>query len=40
MNTEPELALSGRRCVPARLMSMGFKFRHPDLRDALASALT
>jgi uncharacterized protein (TIGR01777 family) len=40
MNTEPELALSGRRCVPSRLLSMGFKFKHPDLRDALVSALT
>jgi uncharacterized protein (TIGR01777 family) len=40
MGTEAELALTGRRCVPARFLSMGFKFKHPNLRDALVSALT
>ena len=35
MGTEPELALGGRRCVPARLQSEGFAFRHDELAPAL-----
>jgi hypothetical protein len=36
LRTEPVLALTGRRGVPARLMAAGFEFHHPDLRRALA----
>ena len=35
MGTEAELALKGRRCVPARALEMGFGFRYPELRGAL-----
>jgi uncharacterized protein len=35
MRTDPELALLGRRCVPARLLAEGFAFRFPELRAAL-----
>jgi uncharacterized protein (TIGR01777 family) len=35
MRTDPELALLGRRCVPARLLSEGFTFRFPTLPEAL-----
>ncbi|MCC5829027.1 MAG: TIGR01777 family oxidoreductase [Phycisphaeraceae bacterium] len=36
MNTDPELALLGRRCVPARLIDEhGFAFRYPKLDDAV-----
>jgi uncharacterized protein (TIGR01777 family) len=36
LRTDPALALTGRRAVPARLLSAGFDFRHPDLDEALA----
>lgn len=36
MRTDPELALLGRYCVPARLQRAGFEFSFPDLRSALA----
>ncbi|MFG2192403.1 TIGR01777 family oxidoreductase [Streptomyces sp. NPDC048639] len=39
MRTDPALALTGRRCVPARLTGQGFAFRHPDLRPALEDLL-
>jgi uncharacterized protein (TIGR01777 family) len=39
MGTEPWLALSGRRCVPRRLLDEGFAFQHPDLQEALEDAL-
>ena len=35
MGTEPELALGGRRCVPARLQAEGFAFEHDDLARTL-----
>ena len=36
LNTDPELALLGRRCVPARLQAEhDFSFRYPTLRAAL-----
>ncbi|WP_182526511.1 TIGR01777 family oxidoreductase [Nocardioides dongkuii] len=35
LRTDPALALTGRRAVPARLLSAGFEFRHPDLDEAL-----
>ncbi|MEO6512443.1 MAG: TIGR01777 family oxidoreductase [Nocardioides sp.] len=36
LRTDPALALTGRRAVPARLLDAGFDFRHPELGDALA----
>lgn len=36
LRTDPALALTGRRAVPARLLDAGFDFRHPDLGEALA----
>lgn len=35
MRTEACLALTGRRCVPERLLRHGFSFRRPRLKDAL-----
>ena len=35
MQTEPSLALTGRRCRPARFLKLGFKFQFPELRSAL-----
>jgi hypothetical protein len=34
-----ELLLSGQRAVPARLLAAGFRFRHPELEEALRSIL-
>ncbi len=39
MNTDPDLALKGRRCVPTRLMEEGFAFDHRLISDAVSSAL-
>jgi uncharacterized protein (TIGR01777 family) len=36
LRTEPVLALTGRRVLPKRLDGMGFEFRYPELRAALA----
>ena len=36
LQTDPALALTGRRAVPSRLLDAGFEFRHPDLDEALA----
>lgn len=36
LRTDPALALTGRRAVPARLLAAGFTFAHPDLDEALA----
>jgi uncharacterized protein (TIGR01777 family) len=35
MQTEPSLALTGRRGRPARFLKLGFKFQFPELRGAL-----
>lgn len=35
MGSDPALALTGRRCIPARLSEAGFQFRFPGLTDAL-----
>ncbi len=35
METEPSLALTGRRCAPRRFLRLGFKFQFPELRGAL-----
>jgi uncharacterized protein (TIGR01777 family) len=39
LRTDPSLALTGRRCAPARLLAGGFTFAHPDLDEALADLL-
>ena len=39
LGTDPALALTGRRCVPARLMEAGVTFAHPELRGALEDLL-
>jgi NAD dependent epimerase/dehydratase family enzyme len=36
LRTDPELALYGRYCVPARLTEAGFAFAFPTLPEALA----
>jgi uncharacterized protein len=36
LRTDPALALTGRRAMPARLLNAGFTFRHPDIDEALA----
>lgn len=36
MRTDPALALTGRRCVPRRLLDAGFAFEHPTFVGALA----
>jgi uncharacterized protein (TIGR01777 family) len=38
MGSDPALALTGRRCMPRRLLDAGFTFAHPTL-DAAVSAL-
>ena len=35
MRTDPALALTGRRCVPNRLLEAGFAFAHPTFAEAL-----
>lgn len=39
MGTEASLALTGRRCVPTRLIEEGFTFNYPVLEDALDNLL-
>lgn len=39
MRTDPSLALSGRNCVPRRLLEQGFSFTHRDLELALRDLL-
>lgn len=39
LRTDPALALTGRRAVPALLTKAGFEFRHPDLSEALADLM-
>lgn len=36
LRTDPALALTGRRAVPARLLEAGFEFQHPQIDGALA----
>lgn len=38
--TDPQLALTGRRATPAKLLAVGFEFEYPDLDLALADLLT
>ena len=39
LRTDPALALTGRRAVPARLLDDGFAFAHPGLAEALEDLL-
>ena len=39
MRTEPELVLTGRRCIPRRAIAQGFKFTYPTLDAALGDIL-
>lgn len=39
MNSDPALALTGRRCIPARLVEAGFDFQFPDLPAAIEDLL-
>ncbi|MED4582903.1 TIGR01777 family oxidoreductase [Brevibacillus choshinensis] len=39
MRTDPSLALTGRNCVPAKLLENGFTFAHTDLEEALRDLL-
>jgi uncharacterized protein (TIGR01777 family) len=39
MGSDPDIALTGRRCVPGRLLEAGFAFEFPDLRAALDDLL-
>ena len=39
-STMGTLALTGRRCVPRRLLERGFAFRYPDLIPALEALMT
>ncbi|MDQ1465154.1 MAG: uncharacterized protein QOC73_2095 [Actinomycetota bacterium] len=37
LRTDPALALTGRRAVPAKLSAAGYQFRYPDLHEALGA---
>ncbi len=39
LDTDPDLALNGRRGLPCRIHGLGFRFRHHELEDALAEPL-
>jgi NAD dependent epimerase/dehydratase family enzyme len=39
MGSDPALALTGRRGIPARLLDAGFEFRTTDFEEAAANAL-
>ena len=39
LRTDPALALTGRRCVPARLLEAGFSFAYPTLEEGLEDLL-
>lgn len=39
MRTDPALVLTGRQCLPQRLMDLGFAFEFPELTDALKDLL-
>jgi uncharacterized protein len=40
LRTDPALALTGRRCVPQRLLADGFRFRYPTLDLAIDDLLS
>jgi NAD dependent epimerase/dehydratase family enzyme len=35
VGSDPVIGLTGRRCIPKKLSEEDFKFRHPQLREAL-----
>jgi uncharacterized protein len=39
LRTDPALALTGRRCIPRRLLTQGFEFAHPHVLPALQDLL-
>ncbi|CAN5815611.1 hypothetical protein BH23ACT1_BH23ACT1_13250 [soil metagenome] len=39
LGSDPALALTGRRCVPTRLLREGFEFSVPTFSEAATSAL-
>jgi len=39
LDTDPDLALNGRRGLPCRIHGLGFRFRHHELATALADLL-
>jgi uncharacterized protein (TIGR01777 family) len=39
LGSDPALALTGRRCVPTRLLAEGFEFSLPTFREAAVGAL-
>jgi NAD dependent epimerase/dehydratase family enzyme len=40
LRTDPALALTGRRCVPTRLLDADFAFAYPNLDEALEQLLS
>ncbi|MFI5101522.1 MAG: epimerase [Actinomycetes bacterium] len=40
LRSDPALALTGRRCVPSRLIADGFTFQHRDFAEALDDLLS
>jgi len=40
MGSDPALALTGRRCVPSRLLAAGLDFAHPTFDSALDDLLS
>jgi uncharacterized protein (TIGR01777 family) len=39
MGSDPAIALTGRRCIPSRLLDLGFDFTFPDFNPALNDLL-
>jgi uncharacterized protein (TIGR01777 family) len=39
LRTDPALALTGRRAIPAKLDAVGYQFHYPDIADALTALL-
>lgn len=39
LGSDPSLALTGRRCVPRRLLTEGYRFRVTSITEAVASAV-
>ena len=35
-----EMVTTGQRAIPARLQTLGYRFRHPDLEPALRDVLS
>lgn len=40
LGADPALALTGRRCVPARLLGEGYQFRTTDISEAVSGAVS